>query len=439
MSDLRDPLDDLLADVPTYVVPDARAAWAAGARRRTRHRVVVGACVTVVVTLLAGAVVWLPRVVEPQPAGESVDAYPARLDHAYWSRALPDSAVGPVAGILNRVDERETYDEPLGWYVVSPSGRLWEIPAADPAYQPALSPDGRLLAYLDTGAGQSFEIRNLASDELAATGIVASLRSANAGNRAGSFKLSDQMPSYWSPDSSQLLVQVGPRGKVVLVRPDGRITGPIRTGIPAWSAGWVDTETLAWLRFHGDDGADGADVVLTDLDGEVVRTVTLDLPRGVELYGQWGGLVSADGSRIAVVSSDAPDTEVYTFSLSTGDQIGEPARGSIASVCTMSWAGDDLRVPLSGDAGVLLADAAGQPQVMADPRLGSRCSQWATSALEGDQRQGLGGHVFGTSDSWLSWHWREVSVVALTALAFLVGIVLLQRRRSRLGEQPPVP
>src|SRR5690349_8491012 len=127
MSDLRDPLDDLLAEIPAYVVPDARAAWAAGARRRTRHRVAV----------VAGAAVVNPL-----------------LD-----REL-SGAPGPMAVVYQRNSE-----DVFGWWVADERGRTWQVPQTDliDDYPPALSPDGRLLGYLSTQ--DTYVVHDLVSGE----------------------------------------------------------------------------------------------------------------------------------------------------------------------------------------------------------------------------------------------------------------------------------
>lgn len=428
--DLHDRFEDLVADAPTYVVPDARAAWAAGARRRVRHRAAVGAAVVAVIALAAGAVAWLPSTLNPAPADSGdggVDRYPARVGYPHWSSSLDEVPEG-VAGILDRVDERETHDEPIGWYAVGETGRLWEISHASAYYQPALSPDGMQLAYLDTGAGQSFTILHLADGSATSVSIVGESPDENEGNRGGSYELSSQMPSYWSPDSRRLLVQVGEQGETVLVGVDGEMT-PVRTGIPAWSAGWVDDETLAWMLLEGDRSAT---VVLTDLDGDPVGNVSLELPGDRSYGGQWFASVSADGSRIAV-TDDEIDADVRIYSLASGKQVGPPVASDIADVCTMSWAGSSLHVPTQGDDGVLLTDDSGNPRVMADPRLGARCSQWASDALAGERHGGVGDLVFGSSNSWLSWHWQEVVLVVLGVLALGAAVVIVVRRSGAGG------
>lgn len=424
MSDLRDPLDDLLADVPTYVVPDARSAWAAGSRRRTRRRIAIGAVAAVVIAVVASAVSWLPRVVEPQPASNGgVGAYPTRVDYPYWSPTLGDDPE-QLAAVLQRVDERDTYDQPLGWYGVGTSGRLWRIDGPEPADYPALSPDGRQLAYFNRSSTNAdvldFEILHLADGSSSSV----SIGSAHADETAFQF------PSFWSPDSGRILVTHAGQGRAIVFGSDGSDVRRLRTGIPAWPAGWIDDGSIAWLRL-GDNGH-GA-VVITDLDGNRLRSVPLDLPEDRAYFGQWAGTVSADGSRIALVSD--PDLEVRVFSMATGDQVGDPISvPNVDQTCTTSWAGDEVRVPVSGDDGVLLADAAGQPKVMADPRLGGRCSQWASSAVSGDARGGIGGAVFGTSNSWVSWHWRELLLIATVAAIALVAVRRIRRRRvHRLG------
>ena len=163
---LHEPLHDLLAEVPSYVAPDARAAWAAGARRRTRRRVATGGLAVLLVLLAGAGIGVLPRLVPVAPAdqpGGGVHGYPTRLDYPYWVGDLPNQP-GPVAGVLSRLHRGNASVEPLGWYAVSPTGHLWHLPGSENKYLPALSPDGTQLAYLDVRRGQGFTIRDLTSN-----------------------------------------------------------------------------------------------------------------------------------------------------------------------------------------------------------------------------------------------------------------------------------
>jgi len=123
---LHEPLHDLLAEVPSYVVPDARAAWTAGARRRTRLRVAGGGLVVLLVLLVGAGIGVLPHSLDVAPADQSGGGghgHPTRIDYPYWTRDLPDRP-GPVAGVLERVSHESSFDKPLGWYAVSSSGHL---------------------------------------------------------------------------------------------------------------------------------------------------------------------------------------------------------------------------------------------------------------------------------------------------------------------------
>jgi uncharacterized protein (TIGR03382 family) len=58
------------------------------------------------------------------------------------------------------------------------------------------------------------------------------------------------------------------------------------------------------------------------------------------------------------------------------------------------------------------------------------CSVWAYDAMRGGEHRGLGGHLFGDRDSWLSWHWRQLSTGAAGVVVVAVlGLVVLMRRR----------
>lgn len=149
MSDLRTRLDDLVDDVPTHVAPDVRGAWAAGARRRNRRRAGVVATAAAVLALVSAVAAGVPRVLDPGPTDASprggVGSYPTRIDRPQWTRSWSD-VHGLGAGLLRSGGT---------WYVVSPDGALRRMDHAGTQVAPAISPDGRYVAWLDTGYGQA--------------------------------------------------------------------------------------------------------------------------------------------------------------------------------------------------------------------------------------------------------------------------------------------
>lgn len=444
---LHEPLHDLLAEVPSYVVPDARAAWVAGARRRTRRRVATGGLVVLLVLLAGVGLGVLPRLVPVAPAqqsGSGVDGHPTRIDYDYWIRDLPDRP-GPIAGVLDRLHHGDTSVDPLGWYAVSPTGHLWRLPGSENQYLPALSPDGTQLAYLDVRRGQGFEIRHLTTG--GSTDI--SVGAPRDGSREP-WRLNAQAPSFWSPDSEQLLVRVDPaagnlsRGVDALVYRVGLgNTTSVRLAghESAYPIGWVSDRALAWLERRPAAGgaADTVDVLVTDVRGRLQRTVRLRMAGDAARSDLASATVS--GHSLAVGSQTGRQGDPIRFySLLWTDFGGTrtatmPGVPDAAAGCPASWGSGNLQVPTSAsDRDAVLVSSNGGATVLADPRLGVGCSLWATGALDGPGHAGLGGMLFGHSTSWLSWHWRETAlsgVVALVLLGLLVG--LRRRRRTRVS------
>ena len=93
MTNLHDPLSDLVTEVPHHMATDdlCRDAWRAGRRRRLRRRAAVAGAAAAVVALIAPSVPqaaeWV-RSVEPAGSRPSpaVDGYPQRIGHQWWLR-----------------------------------------------------------------------------------------------------------------------------------------------------------------------------------------------------------------------------------------------------------------------------------------------------------------------------------------------------------------
>jgi hypothetical protein len=124
-TDLRDRLDDLLAEVPAHVRVAPTAAWRAGARRRVRRRLLTGAGVLAALALIGGGGIAVHQVTDPPPAdgGESGSptlSYPVRIEN-------PLLRTGTVPR----------------------DGQVWRMTGArDTDYLPAVSPDGSGLAHV---------------------------------------------------------------------------------------------------------------------------------------------------------------------------------------------------------------------------------------------------------------------------------------------------
>jgi hypothetical protein len=423
---LREPLDDLLAELPSYVVPDTGAAWAAGSRRRTRRRV-AGAAVVVIVAMLATLSVGvLPRSRDVAPAGtdQTVSGYPSHVEDSWFRHDLP-SRPGPLAAVLKTGG--------FTWLAVGPGGRAWTLPQTDPIddFVPALSADGRMLGYLS--GHTTYVVRDLATGEETRFDEITD----NAGVRSdeGTWWVSPQAPGFWSPDGTRVLVRAGAwdessRTAELVLGADGSVIE--LDGRRGYPAGWLDDDTVGWLEVHG-TGADRAlALVGTDLDGRVVRRTPLDPPAGrPEHLSQWSATLSPAGDRMAVVLGNRTGT---LTTVSTGD--GSVVRSENVGAedwCSTSWRdGRPLFWQSDGDA-ASLDTTTGERVIVTDPGLGATCVMAAADALAGEPHRALGERLFG--DGWLSWHWRDASLAGLAALALavLAGWFVRRRRRARLS------
>lgn len=434
---LRDPLHDLLSGVPSYVVPDARSAWAAGARRRRRRRVAALAAVAVVVAMLAAALGPLPRLPSLQPAGEpggGVDGYPTRLERPFRTSDLPDSP-GPLAGVVRRVDGTVR-----GWYAVSGTGHSWRLPDAAADYPPALSPDGSRLAYLDPHAGQGLTILDLRTGTSTGTDVGV----ASNANRPP-WRLERDAASAWSPDGQHLFVPVatapgnpqrGVAGLVVSATGGATAVRAPREGSRVVPAGWVSGTRLAWVAWRPGSGTPvaGADLLVTDPGGRLLRIERLELTGYADDFGGWVASVSPNGHVLAVGGSYGRlGDDVLWFSTRDGVRRATiPGVPDAAPACPSSWGMDTQQVPTStSHRDAALVSVNGGITILADPRLGVDCSVWVTRALDGAAHEGLGGRLFGERTDWLAWHWREVaSGAGLAVLLLAIGWWWRRRRIS---------
>lgn len=418
--DLHDRFEDLVADAPTYVVPDARAAWAAGARRRTRHRFGVAAAVVGVLALVASAVTWLPRTVDPAPAdpdGAGVEGYPSRVDEPWVERDLPDRP-GPLAGVLQLENQ--------SFRAVSRTGRTWVVPQDEFSVGGpiALSSDGIKLAY--RADRKHFVLRDLASGSVEVVDSEGNVDGATKSEPKVHYWIYEEAPAFWSPHGDRVFVYGafgGPGYAALLVGGDATAAVPapeVRGEHMAWPAGWTPTGDLVWLAGEYDaDSARWATVVVTTTTGEEVRRVDLKLPDGIRLAGQWAGSVSPDGQRLLVVNEGSGDSPL--FSLVDGNLVDEVT--AQFPDCPMSWAGDRPR-----------PTDARQPEIMVEPTFAATCEFWASDALAGSAHRGLGGRVFGDSNEWLSWHWQEVALGALTVSTLAAALLVVLRKRRRRAD-----
>jgi hypothetical protein len=433
--DLRSALKDLVAEDPPNLVPHelAQAAWSQGRRRRRVRQLTIAALVLAVVGVGAVTVPLAShsQLFAPTDGGgsTSVGGYPERIGHQWWVRDLP-AKVGPMALLMERVVRNE-YG---GWDVVSESGHRWRLPSVVGDDVPALSPDGRRLAYL-SGVQGPYVLRDLV------TGRTTTFPQIGTGSIPSKteYTSTGQSPAFWSPDDRHLVMS-GFRndhaltGRALMLGVDGSVHLLRGRGFPA---GWADSSTVVWLspttyRAHAPIPIPAR---FTDLLGRMKRSLSLATPMRTGTLHQSSGVVSADGTEILVVQEQQGgfDNVLRRFSLADGRQIGPAQRiDNLVSACPVALSRSTPVAPVYNQDDAYPADlsSTGAKRLVAiDPWVGNECVIWAANALNGT-RQGM---LFGLSMVWWTWWWREILLVALL-LAGLVWFssrrVAAQRRRS---------
>lgn len=442
MSDLKERLDDLLVAVPSYVVPDglARDARTAGARRRLRHRLVVGGAVAALVAI-GGAVVgaW-PSSLHLAPAGSTrhAEGYPTRIDYPWWGRTLSDRP-GPIEGLVER--DASSADA-SNWWAVTEDGGLLRLPQRDFDREPVLSPTGTKLAVFSGPAGAPEQGRMELWD--LATGRTVTL------DQVGSnvddlpdrpeYWLQEQVPGFWSPDEQRVVLNVqrwtGGRIDGAVASWDGAVV-PIRldTGDSVWPVGWVDDERIGWLVEDGQGKSHSARFIVSDTVGAVEASYRLDLAPDTLARGalsQWSGWLSPDGSRLAMryETKGMGEPSIGIFDVATGRELDRWRVYTTDTYGSLVWQGDRIVAPYVGDSeDAILVDTAGSTELIrADPRSGITYSYWAADALAGGPRRSTVGLLTGNSDWRIVWWWRE-TLLAVAVLGLLWWTLRALRRR----------
>jgi hypothetical protein len=443
MSDLRNRLDDLLAAVPTHVVPDdlATRARSAGVRRRRVRRAGVVAAAAVAVLVALGAVAALPRLVPVAPTRllpvHSIEGYPVRIDYPYLTRALPRRP-GPVAGLLERATgpvDHNLRPDVNGWYAVTADGHQWRLPGEQSEMRPSLSPDGTKIA-LFTSLDTPMVIRDLV------TGDVTAVPDLGSSMAAGELRPWVTFPgefSVWSADGRHVAVMVD-RGSAAGTGGIGVIdvaTGRLRV-VPVGVQSPLGFGPDGQLLTMDSRSVDGELASVAVVAPEINRRTSLVLPNDV---GQGGGdaRLSPDGAQVALLTkTDAGSLRILRFDLASGALVASSGRLSRAFTgCPVAFDGSQALLPVSfveGRTASLVAED-GTPVVVADERNDLRCSQWASDALTAGPTDNLTSTLFGTSAAWGTWWWREMALGA----AVLVGLGAwwrLRRRRTRPAVAP---
>jgi hypothetical protein len=372
-----------------------------------------------------------------------VRGHPSRIALPWWSRDLPP-APGLAAGVAE-LDSSSPWGMLFeqGWYLVAPEGSLWRIPTdLRSGAAPSLSPNGRFLGYLQDGAG--YVIRDLV------TGQVTSFPDLGSSDAASTRRwfVNGQSPSFWSPDSSQLLVRAAGRLPDepfdVVLGVDGSSR---RIGEPGYPAGWLGAATLVWLvtpEQAVDLGPDEVMLLVTDLGGSRLRDYQVALPgRGTGL-NQWSAASTADGDSV-LVSFATPDglrsLVLGVSSRTVRESAPVDTRGALER-CQLTPATDRVSLATAAGGRVTVSTLGGGELLKTDPRLQVACLTLARDAVDGDPVRTLadklaqGGRLgLWAEDSWVSWHLRELALGG--GLPILAAVLWWWRRRRaavRCGE-----
>jgi hypothetical protein len=439
---LHDLLDDVARSEPVGAPGLAERAWADGRRRRRQARaaVAVAAALALVALVVPGLSAELPVPQVARSSADGVDGHPDRISRQWWLRELPDRP-GPLAALLQTVEERGSYDEPSGWQAVRADGHRWRLPGTATDDQvPALSRDGLLLAYLESDNGP-LVVRDLGSGARAVVPEIGGHIPPPSGVVPARYQQQAQSPSHWSPDGRHLLL-IGAREDHLLLDVSGGTVEPLpRTlGQPA---GWLGDDRIVWLHGGGDGTGTGSAPVrarTTDLRGKQVADLALPGTQGWFVH-QSLGVVSGDGQRLAVLSDGSGSTStLHRFFLDGGLPFAEPVPVDAQS-CGMAWGTTSLFgpvLPARDEKQRFLAVEARaadtEPHTVVEPAIGGRCLVWAADAVDGPARGPLQ-WLLGTDQSTLAWWWRELLALTLTLALALAGAgvataTAVRRRRA---------
>ncbi|MDF2091510.1 hypothetical protein P0Y31_04060 [Knoellia sp. 3-2P3] len=466
---LTEAFDELAEEVqPTDVGRDlAGVAWRQGRRRRLRSRAgrtaavaaAAAAAAAVVAVVVLGAPSALQQPVPPAGDGATV-GHPQRIGRPLVPqlvRQLPERG-SALAGVAFAAHE-------LGvglrgaWYAVGQEGELWDLPIQRfflAATVPAISPDGRRIAYSDEPSGR-YVIRDVVTGQLTRFPTVGAMQLSGA-DEAGEpaappYRTAFQTPAYFSPDGTRVAVRAY-AGKaaapLLLVLGDDGSLREVPLAEELTLAGWLDDDEILVLRPLGLAVSGGAEALVPErltLDGRRTPLARLSgegAAVAAASLDQWSPSLSPDRRALLLavdptgadaVGPEGPGRRIITFDLASGAQQtntwtpADQADKPYAVGTPVEWQDGTWVLPRLEAEGLRLGpEGVADPSralVVTDPRLHLTRLDLADDALSGPTHTS----IWGTSVSTLSWRWPEAGLVAGG-----VGLVVLLwlRRRHRV-------
>ncbi|MEQ6902047.1 hypothetical protein [Nocardioides sp. YIM 152588] len=294
----------------------------------------------IALTLVVAMVVVVTR------GGASADG--AR-DGAGGGGGAETGAAAPGSPVAAPTDDGATYvraaRQEAGWLVERSDGSSFTIdPVEDrSAVALGLSPDGRWLSYLQArrpgGPNDLYLLRSDRTEPERVEGVAAAPGFAHR----------------WSTDSRLVLVPAVDGGVAFVDTDATRVSGPTPPGV---TGGFVDTDSIGWVRALGEGGTDGLAWVVTGPGLEPGYDVPLAVGAAELAPAGWSGLavrqasLAPDGSRLAVLlADDGGRARTLLFSAYDGSLVGS-GDGSEASLdlsCPPRWVDGRLEVLRQGE------------------------------------------------------------------------------------------
>ncbi|WP_156399994.1 hypothetical protein [Phycicoccus sp. Soil748] len=436
---LADLADDLDGPGHARTVPDlAATAWSRGRRRRRRVRstrvaLAAAAVVAVVVAVLPGS--WDRDALPAAPSGSVTLGHPVRIARPWSVSDLPRRGEPLAAVALSEGMGRNS-----GWYGVTQDGGLRRLPVRGgfmDGVVPALSADGRVLGYVDSGDGR-YRIHDVVTGRTTTFPEVGTTAYPDAQHEPTyPYGVGAQTPGYVSPDGTRVALAGATTGNdgsvaILVLGTDGSVR-PLAADSGYSLAGWLDDHTV--LAVAGRDSGPDTDLTTTltpvalGLDGSVRRLPVLRPATPVSgfAYSQWSPSLSPDRRSLAIgLGGDQHDSgpgsgsgsgsgsTVLVFDVASGREVDTsevaspflpPTTASHAGAKHLEWRGATWYGTPPGEVVTAVAPrTTGAPALVADPALRLGWLDLADDALAGPAHSSL----LGTHTGWAAWHWREL-------------------------------